>query len=330
MRKFSAKEYHAARAVLQIEPDRPDEIWKFVPAWNNYQASTKGRVRRIRPGQGTQAGRFIMPNCNGYITLNRVSEIGRGQITWRVSLPDLILYTFEGLPPTPLHRPCFKDGKPYNCFADNLYWGNSSTYYIRRKMCKITKAEKLNEANTPDRRKVGRQGGLPDEHTEVYIRLLAVLPAYQEIGVTSAVVSGYYTSRYEVEISKGTVHRMLNNLLKWGKVVTSNAYEHRGRLDTLAKNPVPFTVEDVGKGRPSLLWRRASYSWGVLSDFSEVFPSEDEDGESGNEDDYAETEVFVQQVADRVVGRAEPAKGTRFKASDYRFKRKHVSVQSDD
>lgn len=49
-------------------PGVTDERWLAVPGHENYEVSDLGRVRRSRPGQGTQVGRILRqrPNRDGY------------------------------------------------------------------------------------------------------------------------------------------------------------------------------------------------------------------------------------------------------------------------
>lgn len=46
------------------------EVWKPIPSWNNiYEASSNGRIRRVKPSTGTRAGYVLKPQsgrqCHG-------------------------------------------------------------------------------------------------------------------------------------------------------------------------------------------------------------------------------------------------------------------------
>jgi len=76
------------------------EIWKDIPVWEGvYQVSNQGRVKRIAPGPGAQAGRIKKPflTVKGGYLMVKLSFINRK--TKHCLVHRLVLETFVGLCP---------------------------------------------------------------------------------------------------------------------------------------------------------------------------------------------------------------------------------------
>lgn len=102
-----------------MNPANPgtSEQWAAVPGFSDYEASTLGRVRRVR---GTRAG-IITPrtrNCDGYLEVRLTSDGKRHP----KSLHGVVLSAFEGLRPEG-HEGRHLDGNKLNNKLNNLQWG---------------------------------------------------------------------------------------------------------------------------------------------------------------------------------------------------------------
>jgi hypothetical protein len=104
------------------------EEWRPVVGWESwYDVSDLGRVKRVKSGRGTQAGRIL----NGYVGNHgyRVVSLGRGtrQSAELVLVHELVDSTFLGLRPAG-HNVNHRDGVKTNCAPQNLeyttYKGN--------------------------------------------------------------------------------------------------------------------------------------------------------------------------------------------------------------
>lgn len=89
-----------------------EEVWKIVPGWDLYEASTHGRVRSIRSGKIMSQNK----DKDGYLRLN-LSINGRRK-NWRVHL--LIMLTFEGPMPSDKNQVAHWDGSQENNRFENL------------------------------------------------------------------------------------------------------------------------------------------------------------------------------------------------------------------
>lgn len=98
-----------------------DEQWKAIPEWEGwYEVSDRGRIRRVRPAQATQAGRILRTSANRrngyvYVTLCRHG----GNITRRVHI--LLALAFI---PNPENKPEVNhiDFDRANNAVSNLEW----------------------------------------------------------------------------------------------------------------------------------------------------------------------------------------------------------------
>ncbi len=79
------------------------ERWLPVPGHENYEVSDRGRVRRSKPGRGTQVGRVLRQRANrdGYFYV-RLSGGSRGKVS-HVYVHRMVAIAF-------LPQPSFLDG----------------------------------------------------------------------------------------------------------------------------------------------------------------------------------------------------------------------------
>ena len=118
------------------------EIWLPIPDAPGYEASTLGNIRSYRSANG----RGGLLESHRPLKATRIPKkpyyqvtLGDGKGNYRQArLHILILETFKGRRPSPLHEGCHNDGNPENNAADNLRWGTK-------------------EDNTQDRLDHGRQ-----------------------------------------------------------------------------------------------------------------------------------------------------------------------------
>lgn len=102
------------------------EVWKAIPEFDDYEASSFGRVRRIKAGPGSRVGHVLSQkmNRNGYWRIN----LQRNLAPASVYVHQLVAATFHGGWPqdnmavTVAHW----DGGKTNNRADNLRWASRS------------------------------------------------------------------------------------------------------------------------------------------------------------------------------------------------------------
>jgi hypothetical protein len=115
------------------------EIWKAIPEWPEYEASTYGRIKRIKKTMGAKSGACLNPwvSNNGYLTigLSRNSKVKTMSVHRLIALT--FLGNFEGL------DVCHYDGNKFNNNLENLRFdtrkGNMSDSV---RLGKVAKGEK--------------------------------------------------------------------------------------------------------------------------------------------------------------------------------------------
>ncbi len=100
---------------------RRKEIWKSVPGWPEYSASSLGRIRRDLGGQGTRAGRLIKMTPWTRFGYHRavLCRPGKQQC---VLVSRLVALTFHGPPPFSGAHAAHFDGDGSNNSARNIRW----------------------------------------------------------------------------------------------------------------------------------------------------------------------------------------------------------------
>jgi hypothetical protein len=104
-----------------------DEIWKPVPGYDGYEASSLGRVRSTRSGEvailaqrrhtkAKQKTKGPYYYVSAYVFTPR-------RIRKAVPVHKMVLLAFSGPKPTPHHQCRHLDGNPVNNHASNLAWG---------------------------------------------------------------------------------------------------------------------------------------------------------------------------------------------------------------
>lgn len=96
-----------------------EEIWKAIPGYANYEASTLGRIRRI-PGKGSPFGRILKAGVspNGYLSQGLCVD---GKIK-TITVHRLVAMTFLGQPPEGKSQVAHFDGNKKNNTLINLRW----------------------------------------------------------------------------------------------------------------------------------------------------------------------------------------------------------------
>lgn len=96
------------------------EVWKIIPGYENYEASSLGKVRNAKT-------KHIMSMCKnkpddtGYYQIKLMKkEFGTGTITRKTH--TLVCLAFHGLPPTDLHTVNHKNGNKLDNNFENLEW----------------------------------------------------------------------------------------------------------------------------------------------------------------------------------------------------------------
>lgn len=96
------------------------EVWKIIPGYENYEASSEGNIRNAKT-------KHLMSVCKNYPGKNGYYQVGltkqgcaRNRITRKVH--SLVCLAFIGLPPTNLHTVNHKNGNKLDNRPDNLEW----------------------------------------------------------------------------------------------------------------------------------------------------------------------------------------------------------------
>lgn len=99
-------------------------IWRVIPGYEKYEASSEGQVRRSAPGRGTTVGRILSPWWAGGSSGSNYAYVwasGPGRPREKVAVHVLVCSAFHG--PRPRGYDCdHVDGNPANNHADNLAW----------------------------------------------------------------------------------------------------------------------------------------------------------------------------------------------------------------
>jgi hypothetical protein len=106
-------------------PVKAEELWKPIPGFGDYDASTEGRIRSRRrnwrnwPGEGE--GRIMQPQPNhaGYPQVIVRGDDGK---TYCRRVHRLVLITWIGQPPGGEWQGSHMDGDPTNNAVGNLAW----------------------------------------------------------------------------------------------------------------------------------------------------------------------------------------------------------------
>jgi hypothetical protein len=120
-----------------------DEIWKEIPDFTGYEASTHGRIksfwRRVCLGArngskfvvDSQPQRFLKPSVNrlGYLIVHPKKDRGKRH---NIAVHKLVLNTFVG-PCPPGMEACHYDGKRANNNLTNLRWDTPTNNQADRK-----------------------------------------------------------------------------------------------------------------------------------------------------------------------------------------------------
>jgi hypothetical protein len=98
---------------------------RSIPDWPAYEASSDGRIRRVRPSAGAVVGRVLRPLLNkktGYVSVC-LCEHSRSK---RVDVHRLVVLAFHGRPPSARHLVAHNDGNRTNNTSTNLRWATQA------------------------------------------------------------------------------------------------------------------------------------------------------------------------------------------------------------
>ena len=99
--------------------------WRSIPDWPAYEASSDGRIRRVRPSTGAVPGRVLRPLLNkktGYVSVC-LCEHARSK---RVDVHRLVALAFHDRPPSARHLVAHNDGNRTNNKSNNLRWATQA------------------------------------------------------------------------------------------------------------------------------------------------------------------------------------------------------------
>lgn len=108
------------------------EVWRSIPIFENYEASSLGRVRRSTPGRGTTVGKIKKPQVttDGYLA---VCLYDNGKASYR-HVHHLVCLAFHGLPGDGQDQARHIDGSRTNNIPSNLAWTNGKGNAADRRM----------------------------------------------------------------------------------------------------------------------------------------------------------------------------------------------------
>lgn len=104
-----------------------DEEWCAIPGWPEYEASSLGRVRRVKASRGTVAGKILKLRLHGGYYKVSLSRNAKPRVEW---VHRLVALAFHGLPSDPSMEVAHGDNCGTNNTRGNLRWdtraGNSA------------------------------------------------------------------------------------------------------------------------------------------------------------------------------------------------------------
>lgn len=138
------------------------ESWKPIPGFPGYEASSVGRVRRIRTYASGLSATILQPNmrADGYL---RVSLWLNGKHYHR-HVHRLICLAFHGVPSLGLMA-CHQDGQRTHNTPENLYWGTAADNYsdqLRHGTARLRAGE---TAKSPLVKPTKRGGGVQNQYS---------------------------------------------------------------------------------------------------------------------------------------------------------------------
>jgi HNH endonuclease/NUMOD4 motif len=98
------------------------EIWKSIPGWSLYQASSLGRIRNSKTGYVLSPGKEPRGYLSVCLYCERPAEAPKMKIKKSQKVHKLVCLAFHGLPPVG-HEVCHNDGNRSNNVPPNLRWG---------------------------------------------------------------------------------------------------------------------------------------------------------------------------------------------------------------
>lgn len=104
--------------------DSYEEVWRGIPGFDGYEASSLGRIRRVRDYNSTWAGRVLSPRvtAKGYEYV--VPSVRNERRTMKIH--RLVCLAFHGEAPPGAECVRHLDGDPSNNRPENLVWGTAA------------------------------------------------------------------------------------------------------------------------------------------------------------------------------------------------------------
>lgn len=134
------------------------EQWKTIPGFEQYEASSLGRIRRITATRNHPAGHVLKPwkTPNGYV---QVILYGDGK-SLQTGVHRLICMAFHGVPPFTGAQAAHDDGNRQNNAASNLRWATGfDNCQDRRRHGSLAYGERNGAYTKPENRVRGERNG---------------------------------------------------------------------------------------------------------------------------------------------------------------------------
>lgn len=125
----------SARPCYHVVVVENEEIWRDIPGFPDYQASSVGRVRRASSSTCGKSGHMMklsqrQPEKSAHLTV-QVWFQGKSKT---VTVSRLMALAFHGLPPTPQHEAAHNDGNPTRNVPSNVRWATGAENAADRRL----------------------------------------------------------------------------------------------------------------------------------------------------------------------------------------------------
>jgi hypothetical protein len=99
------------------------EEWRVIQGFDAYEASSIGRVRRVKGGRGARIGSILAPKTHrhGY----PVYDLSMYNQVTRLTAARCVALAFHGAAPTSKHQAAHDDGNPTNNTVRNIKWATA-------------------------------------------------------------------------------------------------------------------------------------------------------------------------------------------------------------
>lgn len=122
--------YHFVLLIAGVAVPRPlKELWRDIPSYKYYQASTFGRIRRKAGTPHCVKNRVLRPRIRKADRVGRVAyrdvHLQEDCVSSYQTVHKLVSLTWHGLPPGPGYEVAHIDDNPGHNWPDNLEWVTS-------------------------------------------------------------------------------------------------------------------------------------------------------------------------------------------------------------